>query len=367
MPTVNLFTPLQLGPYTLPNRVAMAPLTRCRAGEGRVPTELNAEYYAQRASAGLIVSEATAISPGAVGYPDTPGIWNGAQVAGWSRVTQAVHGQGGHIFCQLWHVGRISHPSLQPDGVLPVAPSAIRPAGEASTYAGPQPYVTPRALETAELPEIVGQYRVAAKNALAAGFDGVEVHAANGYLLDEFLRDGSNHREDAYGGSVENRARLLLEVLEAVCEVWGANRVGVRLSPVQPFNDMRDSDPEGTFNRVVQLLAPLSLAYLHVTELGKTEPGAAGPFFETRKLRRLWKGTYMTNHGYDKASANAALVAGEADMVAFGVLSLANPDLVERFRSDAPLNAPDPNTFYGGDARGYTDYPFLSRPEPDHD
>ena len=360
MSVADLFTPLQLGPYTLPNRVAMAPLTRCRAGQGRVPTELNAEYYAQRATAGLIISEATSISPMAVGYPDTPGIWNGAQVSGWSRVTQAVHQRGGHIFCQLWHVGRISPPSLLPDGALPVAPSAVRPDGEASTYEGPQPYVTPRALETAELAGIVDQYRVAAKNALAAGFDGVEVHAANGYLLDEFLRDGSNLREDAYGGSVDNRARLLLEVLEAGCAVWGANRVGVRLSPVQPFNDMRDSDPEGTFSRVVELIGPFRLGYLHVTELGKTDPGAAGPFFETKKLRRLWSGIYMTNHGYDKAGANAAVASGEADMVAFGALYIANPDLVERFRTDAPLNAPDPDTFYGGDARGYIDYPFLS-------
>lgn len=358
--TTNLFTPLQLGPYTLKNRLIMAPLTRNRAGLDGVPGDLNVLYYRQRAGAGLIISEATCISPMAVGYPHTPGIWNGAQVAGWSRVTQAVHDAGGRIFCQLWHVGRISHPSLLPPGELPVAPSAVRPAGVAMTYSGPQPFVTPRALALEELPEIVESYRVAAKNALAAGFDGVEVHAANGYLLDEFLRDGTNLRNDDYGGGVDNRSRLPLEVMEAVCGVWGSRRVGVRLSPVQPFNDMRDSDPQGTFSRVVERLNALGLAYLHVTELGKDAPGAAGPWFEPGRLRDIWKGVYMTNHGYDKATASAALAAGRADLVAFGVLYLANPDLERRFALDAPLNAPDPSTFYGGDERGYTDYPFLA-------
>ncbi len=355
----DLFSPLQLGPATLPNRLVMAPLTRNRAGRDGVPTAMMAEYYAQRASAGLIISEATCISPQGVGYPLTPGIWNGAQVGGWAPITQAVHARGGHIYCQLWHVGRISHPSLQPDGALPVAPSAVKPEGEAYTYEGMQPFVTPRALAIEEIPGIVEQYRVAAKNAAAAGFDGVEVHAANGYLLDEFLRDGSNRRTDAYGGSVENRARLLLEVLDAVCAVWGSHRVGVRLSPIQPFNDMRDSDPETTFSRVVELLNPLNLAYLHVTRLGMDAPGAAGPYFDLTRLRRLWQGIYMTNHGYDRASAMAAVAQGEADLVAFGTLFLANPDLVERLRRDAPLNSPDPSTFYGGDERGYTDYPFL--------
>lgn len=356
----DLFSPLQLGPATLSNRLVVAPLTRNRARRDGVPTAMMVEYYSQRAGAGLIITEATCISPQAVGYPLTPGIWNGAHVGGWAPVTQAVHARGGHIYCQLWHVGRISHPSLQPDGALPVAPSAVRPSGEAYTYAGMQPFVTPRALALEELPGIVEQYRVAAKNALAAGFDGVEVHAANGYLLDEFLRDGSNRRADAYGGSVDNRARLLLEVLEAVCGVWGSHRVGVRLSPLQPFNDMRDADPETTFSRVVQLLNPLHLAYLHVTRLGMDAPGAAGPAFDLGKLRRLWQGVYMTNHGYDRASAMAAVAAGEADLVAFGTLFLANPDLVERLRRDAPLNSPDPSTFYGGDERGYTDYPFLN-------
>jgi N-ethylmaleimide reductase len=240
-----------------------------------------------------------------------------------------------------------------------VAPSAIRPEGEAYTYEGMQPFLTPHALRLDELPGIVEQYRVAAKNALAAGFDGVEVHAANGYLLDQFLRDGSNRRTDAYGGSVDNRARLLLEVLDAVCEVWGSQRVGVRLSPLQPFNDMRDSHPEATFSRVVELLNSLDLAYLHVTRMGMDAPGAAGPAFDLNQLRRLWRGVYMTNHGYDRASAMRAVAEGEADLVAFGTLYIANPDLVERLRRNAPLNAPDPATFYGGDERGYTDYPFL--------
>ena len=356
---VNIFSPIQLGPYTLPNRMAMAPMTRNRAGEGNVPQPLNAEYYAQRAGAGLIISEASQVSPQGVGYPATPGIHSAEQVAGWKLVTDAVHAKGGRIFLQLWHVGRISHPSLQPNGALPVAPSAIKPAGEAVTYQGMQPYQTPRALELAELAGIVEQYRSGAKNALAAGFDGVEIHGANGYLLDQFLRDGSNHRTDAYGGSVENRARLMLEVTEAVCGVWGANRVGIRISPLQPFNDMRDSNPEATFSYAVEQHNRFGLAYLHITEMGKESPGAAGPAFDLGKLRRIWKGLYMTNGGYDLARANAALAKDEADMVAFGVPFLANPDLPVRFAKGAPLNAPDPATFYGGSEKGYIDYPFL--------
>lgn len=356
----DLFTPLTLGPYTLPNRLAMAPLTRNRSTREGVPHALNVEYYRQRAGAGLIVSEGTCISPEGVGYPLTPGIWNDAQVAGWKTVTEAVHARDGRIFCQLWHVGRVSHPSLQPGGRLPVAPSAIGIPGQAHTYEGPQPFVTPRALETSELPGIVAQYRHAAGMALAAGFDGVEVHAANGYLLDEFLRDGSNHRTDAYGGSVDNRARLLLEVMEAVCQVWGADRVAVRLSPINPFNGMSDSHPQGTFTRVVELLGRFKLAYLHITEMGKDAPGAAGPHFDPLALRDVWKGVLMTNAGYDKAGANAVLAAGRADLVAFGVSYIANPDLEARFRADAPLNAPDFATFYGGGAHGYTDYPFMA-------
>jgi N-ethylmaleimide reductase len=360
MSAQDLFSPLELGPYTLKNRIVMAPLTRSRAGADGVPTEIMAEYYRQRASAGLIISEATCIAPEGVGYMGTPGIWNGEQVAAWSRITQAVHDRGGRIFCQLWHVGRISHPDLQPGGALPVAPSAIKPAGQVYTPTGLQDYVTPRALDLDELPGIVRAYRVAASNAIAAGFDGVEVHGANGYLLDEFLRDGSNQRTDAYGGSLENRARLLLEVVEAVAGTVGAARTGVRLSPVQPFNDMRDSDPEGHFCKVVELLAPLGLAYLHVTELGKDSPGAAGPWFDPRGLRAQWPGVFMSNHGYDAASGNTAIASGTADLVAYGALYIANPDLVERFKAGAPLNSPDPSTFYIGGERGYTDYPTLA-------
>jgi N-ethylmaleimide reductase len=359
MPDIDLFTPLQLGALSLPNRLVMAPLTRNRASRAGVPGPLQAEYYRQRATAGLIISEATCISPQAVGYPFTPGIWNAEQVDGWRLVTDAVHAEGGRMVCQLWHVGRVSHPDLQPDGALPVAPSPIAPAGEVYTYEGPKPYVTPRALGVDEFPGLIADYRRAAENAMAAGFDGVEVHAANGYLLDEFLRDGSNRRDDAYGGSIDARARLLLEVLDAVCAAIGSARVGVRLSPVQPFNDMRDSDPRATFTRVVQLLDGYGLAWLHVTEMGREAPGAAGPFFEPLELRRNWRGVYMANAGYDKARANAVLAAGQADLIAFGIPFLANPDLPERLRRDAPLNAPDLATFYGGDARGYTDYPFL--------
>lgn len=360
MTVPDLFTPLDLGAYTLRNRIVMAPLTRSRADADGVPTEIMAEYYAQRASAGLILSEATCISPEGLGYMNTPGIWNGEQVAGWGRITQAVHDRGGRIFCQLWHVGRISHPDLQPGGALPVAPSAIKPAGQVYTPSGLKEYVTPRALDIAELPDIVRQYRVAASNAIAAGFDGVEVHAANGYLLDEFLRDGSNRRTDAYGGNIENRARLLLEVLEAVCGAVGPSRVGVRLSPIQPFNDMHDSRPETHFRRIVELVAPLKLGYLHVTELGKDAPGAAGPRFDPLTLRDLWPGVFMCNHGYDLARGNAAIGSGAADLVAYGALYIANPDLVERFKAGAALNQPDASTFYMGGEHGYTDYPSMT-------
>ena len=356
---VDLFSELELGPLQLPNRIVMAPMTRNRAGPGNVPTELMAEYYRQRAGAGLIISEASQVSPQGMGYPATPGIHSAEQVAGWQGVTETVHAAGGRIFLQLWHVGRISHPSLQPDGAQPVAPSAICPHGEAMTYEGPKPFVTPRALALEEIPGIIESYRTGAENALAAGFDGVEIHGANGYLLDQFLRSRSNHRVDAYGGSLENRARLLLEVTEAVCDVWGGERVGLRLSPVQPFNDMYDATPCETFVQTVQWLNDFGLAYLHITRMGKDNPGLAGPDFDFAELRTAWNGVYMTNFGYDKILANAELAAGEADLVAFGVPYLANPDLPERLRQDAALNTPDPDSFYGGDARGYTDYPFL--------
>jgi len=355
----TLFSPIELGPYTLPNRIVMAPMTRNRAGAGNVPQPVNAEYYAQRASAGLIITEATQVSPQGVGYPATPGIHNTEQVAGWRLVTEAVHQRGGRIFVQLWHVGRISHPSLQPEGALPVAPSAIRPDGEAITYKGPQPFVTPRALDTDEIPGIIAQYRTAAQNAMDAGFDGVEIHAANGYLLDQFLRDGSNRRTDAYGGPVENRARLLLEVTEAVTAVWGGDRVGIRLSPINSFNSMSDSQPQATFGYVTRQLNRFGLAYLHVMEGTIGEAAQPAQPVDMRKLRETFKGTYIANGGYDRDRARTTLRAGDADLIAFGVLFLANPDLPQRFTVDAPLNAPDAATFYGGDTKGYTDYPAL--------
>ena len=360
-PQIDLFTPIEVGPYTLPNRIVMAPMTRNRAGPGNAPRDLNVEYYRQRASAGLIIAEGSQISPQGVGYPDTPGIYSAEQVAGWKHITEAVHAKGGHIFLQLWHVGRISHPALQPGGALPVAPSAIKPAGEAMTYEGPKAFVEPRAMELDEIHGIINDYLVAAKNAHDAGFDGVEIHGANGYLLDQFLRDGSNRRNDKYGGAIKNRVRLLLEVTEAVTSVWGEGRVGVRISPLQPFNDMHDSNPEALFSYLVQQLNNFELAYLHVTEMGKESPGTAGPVFDLLKLRNIYRGVYITNAGYEQQRANAALAAGEADMVAFGVLFIANPDLPERFAANAPLNTPDPETFFGGNAEGYTDYPALKQ------
>lgn len=357
----RLLEPAQLGALTLPNRVIMAPLTRNRAGRDGVPGPLNVEYYRQRASAGLIITEATDISAQARGYPDTPGIYSRDQIAGWRKVTQAVHAAGGRIFLQIWHTGRISHPSLQPGGQLPVGPSASRPEGEAVTYEGMQAFVEPRALETEEIAGIVADFRRAAENAVAAGFDGVEVHAANGYLLDQFLRDGSNRRDDAYGGPVENRARLLTEVLTAVTEVLGAGRVGVRLSPLNSFNDIRDGDPVGTFTRVVELLQPFGLAYLHVVEGDMT--GSENAALDHSVLRSTFGGSYIANNGYDRDRAAAAIASGTADFVAFGQLFLANPDLPERFRLGAPLNEAVRETFYGGDHQGYTDYPALTEAE----
>lgn len=355
---LDLFSPVKLGAISLSNRMVMAPLTRNRAGEGGVPQAINATYYAQRASAGLIISEATPISAMAHGYPALPGIYNDAQVAGWKKVTDAVHAKGGKIVIQLWHVGRISHPSLLPNNALPVAPSAIKPAGKAFTYQGLVDYVEPRALEVSELAGIVADYVHATQHALAAGFDGVEVHAANGYLLDQFLRDGSNQRTDNYGGSVENRARLLMEVTKAVVAVAGADKVGVRLSPVNPFNDMKDSNPQALFNYVTESLNQFNLAYLHVVEGGIHGGGIADPF-DFDAMRKLFKGAYIANLSYDKARGNAAIASGHADAVAYGVPFIANPDLVERFKADTPLNEADASTFYGGTEKGYTDYPFM--------
>lgn len=356
----DLFSPVRLGPYTLANRIVMAPLTRSRAQSGDVPSPLAAEYYGQRASAGLIVSEATQISPQGKGYAFTPGIYSAAQVEGWRRVTEAVHGKRGRIFLQLWHVGRISHPSLQPGGGLPVAPSAVAPQGKAFTATGFEPFVTPRALDTEEIPGIVEDYRKAARNALDAGFDGVEVHAANGYLLEQFLRDSINRRTDRYGGSRENRARLLLEATEAVVSVWGAERVGLRLSPVSPANDLGpDSDPQATYSHVVEALNGLGLVYLHVVEGATQGPREVPNGFDLQVLRRLFKGTYIANNGYDLALAREARRRNLADLIAFGRYFIANPDLVERLRRSAPLNELDRTTLYGGGAKGYTDYPFL--------
>ncbi len=356
---IDLFMPIQLGPYELRNRMVMAPLTRNRAGQGQVPQLMNVRYYRQRASAGLIISEATQVCLEGVGYPNTPGIHSVEQVKGWRAITEAVHQEGGRIFLQLWHAGRISHPSLQPGGVLPVAPSAIKPDGDAITYEGLKPFVTPRALDITELPGIVAQYRQGARYALEAGFDGIEIHSANGYLLDQFLRDGSNHRTDAYGGSIENRARLLLEVVEAVTQVWGVNRVGVRISPVNPFNSMHDSDPDKTFGYVAKHLGAFKLAYLHVVEMDQSGV-TTGQSVDFRRLRDLFGGIYMACGCYTYEGATAALASGDADLIAFGRLFLANPDLPERFAKQAPLNVPLVETFYGGDENGYTDYPSLT-------
>jgi len=356
----SLFSPIHLGAVTAPNRVLMAPLTRCRAGEGHVPNELNALYYAQRASAGLIIAEATSVSPRGFGYPNTPGIFTQAQVAGWRKVTGAVHAAGGRIFLQLWHVGRISHPAFQPDGAAPVAPSAIAPRGKVFTGAGMEDYVTPRALEESEIPGIVAEYVHGAKLAKEAGFDGVEVHAANGYLIDQFLRDGSNKRTDGYGGTVEKRCRLAVEVTEAVAKVWGADRVGIRLSPGGVFNDMADSDPVRTFGTLLGLLAPMGLAYAHITRVTAQDVAhgakdGVGP----KELRRFWKGKLVTAGGFDRDQAEAAIAQGWADAVAYGVPFLANPDLPRRLEKRLPLNAPDEGTFMGGGEKGYTDYPAV--------
>lgn len=350
----NLFSPILFGDLALANRIIMAPLTRNRAGEGNVPQDMNVEYYRQRAGAGLIVSEGSQISAQGIGYPRTPGIHSEAQVKGWRRVTDAVHGQGGRIFIQLWHTGRISHSSLQPGHALPVAPSALKAAGQAVTYEGMQDFETPRALTIDELSGIVSDYASAAQNAKTAGFDGVEIHAANGYLLDQFLRDGTNRREDSYGGDIANRMRLLVEVLEAVIAVWGEHRVGVRVSPENSFNDIQDSQAQQTFDAVAKKLSDYPLAYLHVLE-GDMLTGERQVDYVA--LRNCFSGFYMANNGYDLEGGNNAIEQGHADMVAYGKLFIANPDLPERFAKNLPLNTPDQATFYGGDEKGYTDYP----------
>lgn len=357
----DLFQPVRLGRYDLANRIVMAPLTRSRAGEDGVPRPLMAEYYAQRASAGLIIAEGTNVSPQAKGYALTPGIYDDAQVQGWRQVTGAVHARGGRIFLQLLHVGRVSHPSLQPDGDLPIAPSAIRPA---AAPGGVQACVTPRALATAEIPQIVEQYRRAALNGLAADFDGVELHAANGYLIEQFLRDSTNKRTDEYGGSLENRARFLLEVIEAVSSACGGDRVGVRLSPQSPVNDAKlDSDPPRTYKYVTERLNEFGVAYIHVIEEITQGAREAPDGFDLQILRRSFGGLYIANNDYDLRLALEVRRQNFADLVSFGRLYIANPDLVERLRIGAPLNFPDPATFFPGGAPGYTDYPALTSAE----
>jgi 2,4-dienoyl-CoA reductase-like NADH-dependent reductase (Old Yellow Enzyme family) len=349
----SLFDPLRVGDLELPNRIVMAPLTRCRAGAGRVPTALMAEYYAQRASAGLIISEATSVAPMGVGYPDTPGIWSREQVDGWKLITRAVHNASGRIFLQLWHVGRMSDPCYL-NGELPVAPSAIAPAGFVSLLRPKKSFVMPRALQAIEIAAIVEAYRTGAVNAQRAGFDGVEIHGANGYLLDQFLQDRTNHRMDDYGGPIENRARLMLEAADAVISVWGPGRVGMRLAPRGDAHSMGDSDPAATFGYVARELGRRGIAFLCAREsLGENRVGPA--------LAAAFGGVYIANEKFTKVSAEAVLRAGEADAIAFGQLFLANPDLPYRFAVDAPLNQPNPATFYAAGPEGYTDYPFLDR------
>ncbi len=351
-----LFRPVTVGALELPHRMVMAPMTRNRAAEGNVPSELAVEYYRQRASAALIVTEGSQVSSEGVGYPATPGIHTDAQVEGWRKVTDAVHAEGGRIALQLWHVGRISHPVFH-GGDLPVAPSAVRPEGSVFTHEGEKDFVTPRALETDEVARVVEDFRLAARRAREAGFDAVEIHGANGYLLDQFLRDGSNRRTDRYGGSVENRLRFPLEVVDAVVEEWGADRVGVRIPPLGAFNDMRDSDPQTVFAAFAEELGRRELAYLHVI---RDDAFAEEPVsFDPLVLGEVFGGTLIAASGYDAEEAARAIEEGPADLVAFGRSFLANPDLPRRAREGAGLNEPDPASFYGGEAEGYVDYPFL--------
>jgi N-ethylmaleimide reductase len=359
---IDLLSPYTLGPLHLKNRMVMAPLTRSRAEQGNVPSSMAPTYYSQRAGAGLEITEATQAGPGGQGYVATPGIYDRSQVDEWKKVTDAVHARGGLIFVQLWHVGRVSHPDFN-NGQLPVAPSAIAPRGvQTYTAEGLKDIPTPRALEAAEIPGIVDEFRQAAKNARAAGFDGVEVHGANGYLLDQFLEDCTNQRSDEYGGSIENRARLLFDVVTAVSQVWGNDRVGVRLSPGGTFNDMWDSHPQQTFGYVVRRLDALNLAYLHLIEPSRPQGEHPVPDLSARFFRPLFSdGTLIVAGGYDLERGNAVLKEGLADLVAFGQLFIANPDLPERFRVGAPLNKPNAETFYGGGAEGYIDYPTMAQ------
>ena len=347
-----LLSPVQIGAWELPNRIIMSPLTRCRASEGRVPNAMMAEYYAQRASAGLIISEATSVTPMGVGYPNTPGIWSDDQVEGWKLVTKAVHDAGGRILLQLWHVGRISDP-IYLDGELPVAPSAIAAEGHVSLVRPEKAFVTPRALELEEIPAIIEAFRKGAENAKKAGFDGVEIHGANGYLLDQFLQDGSNQRSDQYGGPIENRARLMLEVVDAVIGIWGADRVGLHLAPRCDAHGMGDSDPAATFAYVARETGLRKIAFLFARE-GKEEP-RIGPM-----MKEAFSGPFIANQQLSKEDGEAMLAAGEADAISWGQQFIANPDLPRRFAEGAELNQPKPETFYGDGPAGYTDYPSMA-------
>jgi 2,4-dienoyl-CoA reductase-like NADH-dependent reductase (Old Yellow Enzyme family) len=352
--TKSLLNPIRIGAWDLPNRIIMAPLTRCRASEGRVPNALMAEYYAQRSSAGLIISEATSVTPMGVGYPNTPGIWSDEQVEGWKLVTDAVHQAGGLIICQLWHVGRISHPTYL-NGELPVAPSAIRPSGHVSIIRPKTEFVTPRALEIEEIPDVIAAYKTGAANAKRAGFDGVELHGANGYLLDQFLQDTPNQRTDTFGGSIENRARLMIEAVDAAIEIWGADRVGLHIAPRCDGHDMGDSDPSATFTHVAREMGKRKIAFIFARE--SLEEPRLGP-----AIKEAFGGPFIANQGLTFQQGEDLLEANEADAVSWGTQFIANPDLVQRYAEDAILNKPDPNTFGGFDQTevGYTDYPFLS-------
>ena len=349
----HLLDPIEIGGLRLPNRVIMAPLTRLRGTPDHVPTPVMVEYYRQRAGAGLMISEGIPVSPQGVGYAQVPGIWSDEQVEKWKPVTEAVHKAGGRIFAQIWHVGRISDPFFL-NGALPVAPSAVRAPGHVSLLRPEKPFETPRALDAAEIPGIIADYKRGAENAKAAGFDGVELHGANGYLLDQFLQDGTNHRTDAYGGTLEKRARLMLEVTDAVADVWGPERVGMHLAPRGDAHGMGDSNPAETFGYVARELGKRKLAFLLAREY-------EGPDWLGPKLKEQFGGVYIANEKFTKQSADAAIARGDCDAVAFGKLWIANPDLVERFREGAELNKPDPSTFYAHDAHGYTDYPVLER------
>jgi N-ethylmaleimide reductase len=359
MSASKLFETYKLGPITLSNRTVMAPLTRSRALPGQVPNPLAIEYYAQRASAGLLVSEGTPVSQQGQGYQDTPGIYTNEQIAGWKKVTEAVHAKGGHIFVQIWHVGRISHTSLQANNGAPVAPSAIRANGKTFINNSLVDVSEPRALELGEIPGVIDSFARAAANAVEAGFDGVEIHGANGYLLEQFARDSTNKRTDAYGGSLENRAKLMLEVSRAVAKEIGADKTGIRISPVTPANDSAvDSQAQKLFDYIVDGLSAEKLVYLHVVEGATGGPRDNVPF-DYASLRKRFKGAYVANNGYDLALANKVLAADAADLIAFGKPFISNPDLVERLKTGAPLNDFDKATFYGGGAKGYTDYPTL--------